>query len=121
MQLLWVPHFQCCFSGVFPFNPIPTSHGRNQPIYECHMTTVGRNRVKRAKNPMIFGQYEMKKRSPLQTIVSFYFKFIKHCSFFPGWRSTFRCERSQFTCFQQRPGSFSFATRWQLHNHEGPI
>ena len=31
---------------------------------------------------MIFGQYEIKKRSPLQTIVSFYFKFIKHCSFF---------------------------------------
>ena len=27
-------------------NPIPTSHGRNQPIYECHVTTAGRNRVK---------------------------------------------------------------------------
>jgi hypothetical protein len=27
------------------FNPIPTGHGRNQPIYECHVTTAGRNRV----------------------------------------------------------------------------
>ena len=27
------------------FNPIPTGHGRNQPIYECHLTTAGRNRV----------------------------------------------------------------------------
>ena len=27
-------------------NPIPTSHRRNQPIYECHVTTAGRNRVK---------------------------------------------------------------------------
>ena len=30
-------------------NPIPTGHGRNQPIYECHVTTAGRNRVKAAK------------------------------------------------------------------------
>ena len=29
-----------------PINPIPTSHGRNQPIYERHVTTTGRNRVK---------------------------------------------------------------------------
>ena len=28
------------------FNPIPTSHGLNQPIYSYHMTQVGRNRVK---------------------------------------------------------------------------
>ena len=27
-------------------NPIPTGHGRNQPIYERHVTTAGRNRVK---------------------------------------------------------------------------
>ena len=27
-------------------NPIPTGHGRNQPIYECHVTTASRNRVK---------------------------------------------------------------------------
>ena len=27
-------------------NPIPNSHGRNQPIYERHVTTAGRNRVK---------------------------------------------------------------------------
>ena len=27
------------------FNPIPTGHGRNQPIYECHVTTASRNRV----------------------------------------------------------------------------
>ena len=30
----------------FDFNPIPTGHGRNQPIYERHVTTAGRNRVK---------------------------------------------------------------------------
>ena len=29
-----------------PFNPIPTGHGRNQPIYECHVTTACRNRFK---------------------------------------------------------------------------
>ena len=29
-----------------PFNPIPTGHGRNQPIYERHVTKSGRNRVK---------------------------------------------------------------------------
>ena len=27
------------------FNPIPTSQGRNQPLYELHMTESGRNRV----------------------------------------------------------------------------
>ena len=26
--------------------PIHTGHGRNQPIYECHVTTASRNRVK---------------------------------------------------------------------------
>ena len=31
----------------FVFNPIPTSQGRNQPLYECHVTKPGRNRVKR--------------------------------------------------------------------------
>ena len=30
-------------------NPIPTGHGRNQSIYECHVTTAGRNRVKLQK------------------------------------------------------------------------
>ena len=35
-------------SGVKGFvNPIPTGYRRNQPIYERHVTTVGRNRVKR--------------------------------------------------------------------------
>ena len=29
-----------------PVNPIPTGHGRNQPIYERHVTKSGRNRVK---------------------------------------------------------------------------
>ena len=29
------------------FNPIPTGHGRNQPIYERHVTKSGRNRFKR--------------------------------------------------------------------------
>ena len=28
------------------FNPIPTGQGRNQPLYERHMTKSGRNRVK---------------------------------------------------------------------------
>ena len=27
-------------------NPIPTSQGQNQPLYECHVTKSGRNRVK---------------------------------------------------------------------------
>ena len=30
----------------FPVSPIPTGHGQNQPIYECHVTAAGRNRVK---------------------------------------------------------------------------
>ena len=30
-------------------NPIPNGHGRNQPIYERHVTTAGRNRVKAEK------------------------------------------------------------------------
>ena len=30
----------------YVLNPIPTGHGRNQPIYERHVTTAGRNRVK---------------------------------------------------------------------------
>ena len=34
------------FSGFFQVNPIPTGHGRNQPIYERHVTKSGRNRVK---------------------------------------------------------------------------
>ena len=29
-----------------PFNPISTGTGQNQPIYEYHLTTAGRNRVK---------------------------------------------------------------------------
>ena len=28
------------------FNPIPTNQGRNQPLYERHVTKSGRNRVK---------------------------------------------------------------------------
>ena len=28
------------------FNPIPTRQGRNQPLYESHVTKSGRNRVK---------------------------------------------------------------------------
>ena len=32
--------------AVHSFNPIPTGHGRNQPIYERHVTTASRNRVK---------------------------------------------------------------------------
>ena len=32
-------------SGV-SFNPISTGQGRNQPLYESHVTKSGRNRVK---------------------------------------------------------------------------
>ena len=31
------------------FNPIPTGQGRNQPLYERHLTKSGRNRVKSVK------------------------------------------------------------------------
>ena len=34
------------FKQDFRFNPIPTDHRRNQPIYERHVTKSGRNRVK---------------------------------------------------------------------------
>ena len=33
-------------SKIASVNPIPTGHGRNQPIYERHMTKSGRNRIK---------------------------------------------------------------------------
>ena len=41
-------NFQTFFPPVCNFcvNPIPTGHGRNQLIYERHMTKSGRNRVK---------------------------------------------------------------------------
>jgi hypothetical protein len=32
------------------FNPIPIGHGRNQPIYERHVTKSGRNRVNSMNN-----------------------------------------------------------------------
>ena len=32
--------------SLYFLNPIPTSHGRNQPLYERHVTKSGRNRVK---------------------------------------------------------------------------
>ena len=32
--------------GQIGVNPIPTGHGRNEPIYERHVTKSGRNRVK---------------------------------------------------------------------------
>ena len=34
-----------CMTAHTCINPIPTGHGRNQPIYERHLTTAGRNRV----------------------------------------------------------------------------
>ena len=37
--------FECSHLGGH-FNPIPTSQGRNQPLYECHVTKSGWNRVK---------------------------------------------------------------------------
>ena len=42
---LIVGNFLVRFSIVL-LNPIPTVIGRNQPIYEYHVTTVGRHRVK---------------------------------------------------------------------------
>ena len=35
---------------IFLFNPIPMGTGRNQPIYEYHVTTAGRNRVRFLKH-----------------------------------------------------------------------
>ena len=34
-----------CIEEASFLNPIPTGHGRNQPIYERHVTNAGRNRV----------------------------------------------------------------------------
>ena len=36
-------------------NPIPTGAGQNQPIYEYHVTTASRNRVKSRKTDVIYG------------------------------------------------------------------
>ena len=46
-RVIWMfPHIMTwCVVERF-FNPIPTSHGWNQPIYERHVTKSGRNRVK---------------------------------------------------------------------------
>ena len=38
-------NFNTQYTGVI-LNPIPTSQGRNQPLYERHVTKAGRNRVK---------------------------------------------------------------------------
>ena len=35
------------FEKIRESNPIPTSQGRNQPLYERHVTKSGRNRVKK--------------------------------------------------------------------------
>ena len=37
-------HFQIKWGGDY-FNPIPTGQGRNQLLYERHVTKSGRNRV----------------------------------------------------------------------------
>ena len=43
----YLEHVPCKFWKVcLGLNPIPTGHGRNQPIYERHVTKSGRNRVK---------------------------------------------------------------------------
>ena len=34
----------------FLFNPIPAGTGQNQPIYEYHVTTAGRNMVNMYEN-----------------------------------------------------------------------
>ena len=34
-------------------NPFPTGHGRNQPIYERHVTKSGRNRVNEITSPVL--------------------------------------------------------------------
>ena len=39
--------FSLCKSAILhPINPIHTGQGRNQPLYERHVTNSGRNRVK---------------------------------------------------------------------------
>ena len=39
-------HLVLPFNNARQVNPIPTGHGRNQPTYQCHVNTAGRNRVK---------------------------------------------------------------------------
>ena len=41
------------FDSKHVLNPIPTSQGRNQPLYERHVAKSGRNRVKNKE--MVFG------------------------------------------------------------------
>ena len=50
-----VPFFGALQStNVLQNDPIPTGHGQNQPIYECHVTTAGRNRVENPKYQVLF-------------------------------------------------------------------
>ena len=39
------PYMYLDFEIFSMLNPIPTSQGRNQPLYERHVTKSGRNRV----------------------------------------------------------------------------
>ena len=41
------PYMYLDFEIFSMLNPIPTSQGRNQPLYERHVTKSGRNRVKK--------------------------------------------------------------------------
>ena len=38
------------------FNPIPTGQGRNQPLYERHVTKSGRNRVNKDVDQAFFSK-----------------------------------------------------------------
>ena len=59
-------------------NPIPTSQGRNQPLYERHMTKSGWNRVKYFF-VCFTGRHEFKKiktlKESIQLFVCLYFRF----------------------------------------------
>ena len=40
-------------------NPIPTGHGRNQPLYERHVTKSGRNRVNLVEIMLLSENFEL--------------------------------------------------------------
>ena len=48
-QGLFKPFMQIWLAWLYSVNPIPTSQGRNQPLYERQVTKFGRNRVKLSK------------------------------------------------------------------------
>ena len=57
----------------YVFNPSPTGHGRNQPIYERHVTKFGRNRV---KTGYIVLSTILGKRRAWQEIQNLFMRFV---------------------------------------------